>query len=139
MFNIIASIIIFINFLISVSFLFFLYFNFFIVVIIIPLFSFFFFWLNNFSHMKRFIHYWLIIHYFITFLLFPKDLQLSFFFMANKPLLHYFSSVPTNLQFSFFFIYFYFSILLHFILNFTLPILTDFMAVTSEQNVFVAP
>ena len=47
-----------------------------------------------------------------------------------------------------FFIYFHFNIILHFILKFTLFfyhsfyygfILTDFIAVTSEQNVFVAP
>ena len=47
-----------------------------------------------------------------------------------------------------FFIYFHFNIILHFILKFTLFfyhsfyygfILTDFIAVTSEQNVFVPP
>ena len=58
----------------------------------------------------------------------------------------YFSLVRK--RFTILFIYFYFNLTLHLILNFTLFfchsfyyefILTDIVSVTSEQNVFVAP
>ena len=111
-----------------------------LLIIILVLFFSFYFWLNNsFSHMKRLrlVDYfvWLfvlfcflswicrvIIHNFITFLPFPKGLRFSSFI----PILTYFT----------FYLEFYIAFYQPFYYGF---ILTDSLAVTSEQNVFVPP
>ena len=83
-----------------------------------------------------------LVDYFVCLFVLFLELKLQ----VNNPQLHYFSPVPK--RFTIFFIYFYFNIILHFILKFKLLfyhsfyygfVLTDFIAVTSEQNVFVAP
>ena len=153
--NIIASIIIFINSLIFSS-------RFFILIIIKTKFIYSFMYLfiylfiyffccccffslsNSLCHMKRL---WLV-DYFVNLFVCSFVLSLKLKLQGNYPQLHYFSPVPK--RFAIFFIYFHFYIILHFNLNFILFCLfchslydgfslTDFMAVTSKQNVLVAP
>ena len=87
-----------------------------------------------------------LVDYFVCLFVFLFVLFLGLKLQSNNTQLHYFSQVPK--RFTIFFINFYFNTTLHFIFNFTLFfwhsfyyefILTGFMTVTSEQDVFVAP
>ena len=98
---------------------------------------------NSLCHMKRL---WLV-DYFVNLFVCSFVLSLKLKLQGNYPQLHQFSPVPKS--FAIFFIYFHFHIILHFNLNFIIFFfchslydgfsLTDFMAVTSKQNVLVAP
>ena len=98
---------------------------------------------NSLCHMKRL----RLVDYFVNLFVCSFVLSLKLKLQGNYPQLHYFSPVPK--RFAIFFIYFHFHIILHFNLNFIMFFfshslydgfsLTDFMAVTSKQNVLVAP
>ena len=121
----------------------FLFFFFLLLVLL-----FFCFWLNgSFSHMK-----WLrLVDYFVCLFVCSVSwavIIVGYCRVTIHNLVASTNSSPVPRRFTIFLIDFYFNITLHFILNFSLFFchsldyeftLTDFMAVTSEHDVFVAP
>ena len=123
----------------------FLFFFFFFLLLVLLFFC---FWLNgSFSHMK-----WLrLVDYFVCLFVCSVSwavIIVGYCRVTIHNLVASTNSSPVPRRFTIFLIDFYFNITLHFILNFSLFFchsldyeftLTDFMAVTSEHDVFVAP
>ena len=142
--------------LLSLSFsllLFFYYFFYLLIFLFFFFFAFgftffFYFWLNgSFSHMK-----WLrLVDYFVCLFVCSVSWAVIIVGYCRVTIHNHVASTnssPVPKRFTIFLIDFYFNITLHFILNFSLFFchsldyeftLTDFMGVTSEHDVFVAP
>ena len=124
---------------------FFINYSFFFFVLVL---LFFYFWLNgSFSHMK-----WLrLVDYFVCLFVCSVSWAVIIVGYCRVTIHNHVASTnssPVPKRFTIFLIDFYFNITLHFILNFSLFFwhsldyeftLIDFMGVTSEHDVFVAP